>query len=805
MEVNLSAKRSQANNKNNRKPAGNKGNKRAQQSRQEPEPILDARTKDDIIGVALIVLGIVLFIAVVAPGTALLSALISEALLNAFGVGAYIFPFAFVIWGAVHFVRSPSTKMMRLVIGICMIVWGIMALFSLFNGSVDPNYPNSLFADYVLINGGGYAGSALAWVFMSLLGKVIACVIICAIILIGFILAGFSISALVSFVRNYIALSKEEKALRKQERSNNVEEVSLAPRDKYSDEDQIECIPQKDETLLIGQPKRRNKTKRKKDIGNSEDETINLKDAAYDETIVLDASKKGSKTTRKPKSEAKTVSFGLDVPTTEGFSIPPAGIIKTSGKRSQKSNTQECEQVAAHLQQTLEEFSLPAQVVGWLSGPTVTMYKVDLPTGVKLSKLTGLADDIALALAASSVRIAQIPSTSLVGVEIPNKNRSTVLFGDILSTAKSAPLELAIGEDVDGNKICVDLAKMPHLLIGGTTGSGKSVAMNAMIMSLLMRTTPADVRLIIVDPKRVEMSGYNGIPHLYIPVVTEPKEAAAALRWGVVEMERRLKVFENAGARNISIYNQMIADGKLNKEDEEPPTKMPYIVIVIDELSDLMMAAGKDIEDSIVRISQLARAAGIHLIIATQRPSSNIVTGMIKANITNRIALLVATGVDSRVILDQTGAEKLIGNGDMLFSKPEWGKPKRVQGCYVSDAEINAVVEHLKSQGSPEYHPEILQVGSSANSNSGSTAAASNDDPLIWDAADAVVSSGIGSTSMLQRRLSVGYARAGRIMDTLEAKGIVGPPDGSHPREVLIDSVEDLEAIKAFEANDMEN
>ena len=480
--------------------------------------------------------------------------------------------------------------------------------------------------------------------------------------------------------------------------------------------------------------------------------------------------------------------------------------ITRAGKRNRSAMNAEFKDTAALLQQTLEEFSLPARVVGWLAGPTVTLFKVELPSGVKLSKLTGLADDIALALAASSVRIAQIPNTSLVGVEIPTKQRQDVLLGDIIPSCGDAPLDMAIGEDIDGNGVCVNLAKMPHLLIGGTTGSGKSVCINSMIMSIITRATPAEVRMILIDPKRIEFSQYNGIPHLYVPVVTEPKEAAAALRWGVVEMERRLKVFETVGARNIGFYNQKIQAGELDGEDGERPKEMPYIVIVIDELSDLMMAAGKDVEDSIVRISQLARAAGIHLIVATQRPSSNVVTGMIKANITNRIALLVATGVDSRVILDASGAEKLVGHGDMLFNKPEWGKPKRIQGCYVSDQEINDVVAHLKEQGTPEYHPEILQMKVEGGSASGASSFEDiqEDDPLIWEAADAVVQSGLGSTSMLQRRLKVGYARAGRIMDMLENKGIVGPPDGSRAREVLIDSVEDLEAIKAFEMADGE-
>ncbi len=428
---------------------------------------------------------------------------------------------------------------------------------------------------------------------------------------------------------------------------------------------------------------------------------------------------------------------------------------------------------------------------------------------MRLSKLTSLADAIALALAAQSVRIAQIPNTSLVGVEIPNRTRSSILLGDVLNSAEKGPLQLAIGEDVDGQNVCVDLAKMPHLLIGGTTGSGKSVSINSMIMSILMRATPAEVRMIMIDPKRVELSLYNGIPHLYVPVVTEPKEAAAALKWGVVEMERRLRIFEQAGARNIGLYNQMVQSGKLDSEDGERPQELPFIVIIIDELADLMMVAGKDVEDSICRIAQLARAAGIHLIVATQRPSSNVVTGMIKANITNRIAFNVATSIDSRVILDQPGADKLVGLGDMLFSKPEWGKPKRIQGCFVTEAETEAVVEHLKEQGTPDYHPEILQqqvnLAASGGGNAASMGMADDeDDPLIWEAADAVVTSGMGSTSMLQRRLKVGYARAGRIMDMLETKGIVGPPDGSRAREVLIDSVEDLEAIRAFEQVDVE-
>jgi len=421
--------------------------------------------------------------------------------------------------------------------------------------------------------------------------------------------------------------------------------------------------------------------------------------------------------------------------------------------------------------------------------------------GERVSRISSLEDDIALSLAAQSVRIfAPIPGTSLVGIEIPNRKRQNVNLGDVLPYVQGGPLELAIGRDAEGSPIVADLAKMPHLLIAGTTGSGKSVMINSIVMALLMRTYPEDVRLIMVDPKRVELAGYNGLPHLYVPVVTEPKQAASALQWAVSEMERRLKIFERVGVRKISTFNEKQASGAFDHYDN-PPAKMPYLVIIIDELSDLMMVAGKDVEASIVRIAQLGRAAGIHLIVATQRPSSNVVTGLIKANITNRIAFNVATGIDSRVIIDQVGAEKLTGYGDMLFSKVDWGKPKRIQGCFVSDEEIAAVTEFVKEQGEAEYHEEILSavVPATLSGGGGASSGHSDDDPLIWEAARIVVDSRLGSTSGLQRRLKVGYARAGRIMDMLEEKGVVGPPDGSKPREVLLNE-EELAELQALEA-----
>lgn len=491
----------------------------------------------------------------------------------------------------------------------------------------------------------------------------------------------------------------------------------------------------------------------------------------------------------------------------DGLKLPPLEILHANPQSaSAASSDKELEQTAESLQSTLLEFGRSARVVGWIAGPTVTTFKLQPGEGERVSKISSLEDDIALSLAAQSVRIfAPIPGTSLVGIEIPNRKRQNVNLGDVLPYVKGGPLELAIGRDAEGTPVVADLAKMPHLLIAGTTGSGKSVMINSIITTLLMRDLPEDVRLIMVDPKRVELAGYNGLPHLYVPVVTEPKQAASALQWAVSEMERRLKVFERLNVRKISTYNEKQAAGEFEHYDN-PPQKMPYLVIIIDELSDLMMVAGKDVEASIVRIAQLGRAAGIHLIVATQRPSSNVVTGLIKANITNRIAFNVATGIDSRVIIDQMGAEKLTGLGDMLFSKVDWGKPRRIQGCFVSDDEINEIVEFVKSQSEPDYHEEILSaVAPASMSMAGGgivrtgVAEPQDDDPLIWEAAHIVVESQLGSTSGLQRRLKVGYARAGRIMDMLEEKGVVGPPDGSKPREVLLDE-EGLAALESVDA-----
>lgn len=800
---------------------------------------VDGSMREDLIGIALAVVGIALFVAVIIPADAMLTVAISDALKYSLGLCAYVVPFVLVFWGATFFFKTEGVKVGRLVIGLAIMLIALMALFSLFAPGTVEALPYSLFSDDVLVGGGGYVGSGISWALMTLFGRIITAIILVGIFVAGLVIAGVSISKPFLALKNFISRKKEDHEQTRYQRSiytagqpQYADADADADDEDYSDEDKspFARFKQKFGHDASGQGDEYDEISSDPLYtvafdGEDSDVTVVFDDDP-DRTVSLDGRARSKPTRRKKKDVAKAteqnvtdqdatvpivkktqvIPDGSTPSALEGFTLPDARILGVS-KAKRSNMTGELRQTASILQQTLEEFSLPAKVVGWLAGPTVTMFKVELPSGVRLAKLTNLSDDIALALAASAVRIAQIPGTSLVGVEIPNKVRSSVLLGDILPNCKPGPLQVAIGEDVDGEKICVDLAKMPHLLIAGTTGSGKSVCLNAMIMTILMRATPAEVRMILIDPKRVEMSLYNGIPHLFVPPVTEPKEAASALKWAVAEMERRLKVFEAVGAKNIGFYNQMIQKGDLTDEDGNHPDEMPFIVIVVDELSDLMMVAGKDVEDSIVRIAQLARAAGIHLIIATQRPSSNVVTGMIKANITNRIGLLVATNVDSRVILDQSGAEKLVGNGDMLFAKPEWGKPKRIQGCYVSEEEIASTVEHLKAQGEPDYHREILQqqVATGTGSSSGIASTADDtDDPLIWEAAEAVVAAGLGSTSMLQRRLKVGYARAGRIMDMLESKGVVGPQEGSRARDVLIDSVEDLEALRAFEEQDQE-
>lgn len=475
------------------------------------------------------------------------------------------------------------------------------------------------------------------------------------------------------------------------------------------------------------------------------------------------------------------------------YKFPPLSLLESVNSADSKTVAAELESTAQRLVDTLKSFGVETQVINVSRGPTVTRYELQPKAGVKISKITSLADDIALNLATAGVRIeAPIPNKAAVGIEVPNRASATVGIREVIESStfssSKSKLTVSMGKDIGGNTVVADIAKMPHGLIAGATGSGKSVCINSFIISLLYKASPEDVKLLMVDPKVVELGIYNGIPHLLVPVVTEPRKAAGALGWAVNEMEQRYKMFADRDVRNIEGYNKLVE----TLIDEPEVKKMPRIVIIIDELADLMMTAPKEVEDSINRIAAKARAAGIHLLIATQRPSVNVVTGVIKANIPTRIAFAVSSHIDSGTILDCAGAEKLLGRGDMLFRPVGANKPNRIQGCFVSDEEVERVVEFVKSGGKANYDDNIMleierQAAIEKQQRTGvPEEAADSDDPVLDEAIKVVVELGQASTSLLQRKLKLGYARAARIIDQMEERGIIGGYEGAKPRQVLI-------------------
>jgi S-DNA-T family DNA segregation ATPase FtsK/SpoIIIE len=486
-----------------------------------------------------------------------------------------------------------------------------------------------------------------------------------------------------------------------------------------------------------------------------------------------------------PKTDSKQESLELEAPS-GGYQLPAISLLADLPGMRGKGKAEPSE-VARALEQTLASFGVEAKVLRWEQGPVVTRFEVQPAPGVRVQRISSLTNDIALALAAPSVRIeAPIPGKSAVGIELPNQKTSLVHIKEILASEEyqraSTPLTVAIGKDIAGHPILADLAEMPHVLIAGATGSGKSVMLNAIIAGLLFRCTPLDVRLLMIDPKRVEFTNYNNVPHLLVPVVTNPRTAAGALKQMLAEMEERFERFAGASVRNIQAYNLLT--------DVE---RLPFIVIVIDELADLMMVAPADFEDVIVRLCQMTRATGIHLVVATQRPSVDVITGLIKANIPSRIAFAVSSQVDSRTILDMPGAEKLLGKGDMLFMPIAAPRPTRAQGAFIADSEVQALVSWWKSQGRPAYDQKLIHAEKTSAEGQG------DGDELLVEAARLIVRSGYGSVSLLQRKMKIGYVRAARIVDQLEEKGIVGPTQGSNPREVLV-GIDELDRLLGSKA-----
>ncbi len=522
-------------------------------------------------------------------------------------------------------------------------------------------------------------------------------------------------------------------------------------------------------------------------------------DKAQLETALKTAEDEAEKIDFKAETKEFTESLENKEENENTYVFPPLNLLKPS--ETGKAAIQGAELTAEHLIDTLKSFGVEARIVNISRGPTVTRYELQPSAGVKISKITNLADDIALNLAAAGVRIeAPIPNKAAVGIEVPNKSSDVVGVRGIFESpdfmSAKSKLTVALGRDIGGNAIVTDIAKMPHGLIAGATGSGKSVCINSIIMSILYKATPEEVKLLMIDPKVVELGIYNGIPHLLVPVVTDPRKASGALGWAVTEMEKRYKMFADRGVRNIEGYNKFVDE--LGDPEIE---KMPHIVIIIDELADLMMTSPKEVEDSINRIAAKARAAGMHLIVATQRPSVDVVTGVIKANIPTRIAFAVSSQVDSRTILDGAGAEKLLGRGDMLFRFAGAPKPNRIQGCFVSDGEVESVVDFIKKGKTAEYDDNVMveierQAAVEKKQKTGLPEDGPDEDPMLHEAIRVVVENGMASTSLLQRKLKLGYARAARIVDEMEGRGVVGPYEGSKPRKVLItmDQLLEMEA-----------
>jgi S-DNA-T family DNA segregation ATPase FtsK/SpoIIIE len=697
---------------------------------------------EDAIGIGLVVLGLLAVLALWFDSAGVVGQVIDRLLSAAFGAAAVVFPVLGLYWGIVMLRDAAEGDRVRMLIGFGLATFGILGLLSLARGN-----PRPLAGYEALEQAAGIVGAVAAWPLSKAISPIGAAIVCTGLAVLGLLIfAGTPLAAVASGPRERLGEWLQERLVR--QRQQTAARAEAHPEDRAQTEPRASVV-------------------------------VDVTEEAEADFIFQDEPEPAPERPVAPPPRAAP---------SETYALPPIDLLRTAPASTGTSRDEDHTMQA--LERTFRTFGVPAHVVAAHRGPTVTMYEVEVEAGTKVNKVLSLAEDIAYALATPDVRIiAPIPGRSAIGVEVPNKVRDFVMLGDVLRAAgiqDRHPLSVALGKDVHGRAQLVNLTTMPHLLIAGATGAGKSSLINCFITSILMRTTPDEVKLVLVDPKRVELSHFADLPHLLSPVIVHPKRAAEALAWVVREMEQRYELLAMAGVRDIDGYREGLDVGTLRipPGQEDKFGDLPYIVVVIDELADLMMVAPRDVEDAICRIAQMARAVGIHLVVATQRPSVDVVTGLIKANIPSRIALMTSSQADSRVILDMNGAEKLVGHGDMLFAPSSASKPSRLQAAWVTEKEIQAVSEWIRAQREAEYATTVEGLGRPPVE--GEDGGLKDDDELLEQAAELVIRSQLGSTSMLQRKLKVGFARAGRLMDLMEERGIVGPSLGSKARDVLI-------------------
>mgnify|MGYP000340700156 FL=1 len=675
-----------------------------------------------------------------------------------FGRVGFIAPLV-LIYFAIRLFRVPDEKAAtgRIIVGTLTLLISANGLAHLLNGSVGTGAT-------AIREGGGWIGYVVSTPLVALMTSMLTYPVLIVLFIFGIlVVTATPASEVFSRISNIFAWLWDRK-----------------PRRRETDEDfEISETPPFESPVVAE--------------WNAPADEEELDEEEFDEEFTVAMPKQ---TTQQISKEARPVQLLLS--SDSHYELPPADILRTGPAAKAKSKVNDS--VVASLTEVFKQFEIDAEVTGFMRGPTVTRYEVELGNAVKVERITALAKNISYAVASSDVRIlSPIPGKSAVGIEIPNADREIVALGDVMRSSVAGqdhhPMLVALGKDVEGNFVCANLAKMPHLLVAGATGAGKSSMINAMITSILMRATPDDVRLVLIDPKRVELTAYEGIPHLITPIITNPKKAADALTWVVREMDLRYEDLSTFGFRHIDDFNKAVRAGKVTVPEGSDRTvePYPYLLVIIDELADLMMVAAKEVEESVVRITQLARSAGIHLVLATQRPSVDVVTGLIKANVPSRLSFATSSLADSRVILDSPGAEKLVGQGDGLFIPMGASRAIRIQGAYVSEREIEAVTTHVRKQLKPRYREDVTAP---VNQMKMVDKEIGDDLDILCQAVELVVGTQFGSTSMLQRKLRVGFAKAGRLMDLMESRGIVGPSEGSKARTVLV-KPDELDSVLA--------